>query len=62
MLLLLQSLACDLPHSALLAHITSQPEALAEYLRAALLCGQVGYASVTSTSRGHQVVHALYDG
>lgn len=39
---LLRALAADRPRSALLAHITSEPEALAEYLRAALLCDQVG--------------------
>jgi hypothetical protein len=43
-LALLQSLAADSP-SPLLAHITSQPDALAEYLRAALLRGQVGVAA-----------------
>jgi hypothetical protein len=42
----LQSLAAGRPRSALLSHIT-QPEALAEYLRAAMLCGQV---SITSRS------------
>lgn len=38
---LLQSLAADRPRSALLAHLSSQPDSLAEYLRAALLCNQV---------------------
>lgn len=38
---LLQALAADRPRSALLGHLTSQPESLAEYLRAALLCDQV---------------------
>lgn len=39
-----QSLARDSP-SPLLSHLASQPEALAEYLRAALLCGQVDVAA-----------------
>lgn len=39
-----QSLGDD-PSCGLLAHLSSQPEALCEYLRAALLCGQVTVAA-----------------
>jgi hypothetical protein len=63
---LLQSLAADRPRSALLAHF-SQPDSLAEYLRAALLCNQVrtdcirrDQAVYRQCTRGHVVLFAMW--